>query len=295
MSRAVFKLTSKKSARRAATLAWLEQTASNHEPAALALKQGKGAELVLLVKFVRDAREGKNPHATGIAGSRKGALLEAARRLLPLAPVLSCHAQGCYGAGGMCNAAGCLPMGAVCVAWDTRSWESLWVHGRMSPQEAYRHACLLTAYLPPCLPACLPAHCIPAGMPTSALSYHPNAGEEMINILVRTCKALAVAQQNRRYILDAGALDLLLDALCSGQAELSLLALQVQCCAISMARSMQASLALIEAFVLADADMHQPAVNFGQLQFAYATELANRLQVPCSYLQPYVSGASCRR
>ena len=65
VSRAVFKLTSKKASRRAATLAWLEQTAANHEPGMLALKQGKGAELVLLVKFVRDAREGKNPYATG--------------------------------------------------------------------------------------------------------------------------------------------------------------------------------------------------------------------------------------
>lgn len=65
MSRAVFKLTSNKPARRAATLAWLEQTAAVHEPEVLTLKQGKGAELVVLVKFVRDAREGKNPHATG--------------------------------------------------------------------------------------------------------------------------------------------------------------------------------------------------------------------------------------
>ena len=61
----MFKLTSKKASRRAATLAWLEQTAATHEPAALALKQGKGAELVLLVKFVRDAREGRNPYAAG--------------------------------------------------------------------------------------------------------------------------------------------------------------------------------------------------------------------------------------
>lgn len=65
VSRAVFKLTSKKATRRAATLAWLESAAANHEPGALALKQGKGAELVLLVKFVRDAREGRNPHASG--------------------------------------------------------------------------------------------------------------------------------------------------------------------------------------------------------------------------------------
>ena len=50
----------------------------------------------------------------------------------------------------------------------------------------------------------------------------------MTGILVRACKALAVAPQNRRYILDAGGLDLLLDALCSGPEELSLQALQVR-------------------------------------------------------------------
>ncbi|GAB4819113.1 hypothetical protein N2152v2_006159 [Parachlorella kessleri] len=115
VSRAVFKLTSKKASRRAATLAWLEQTAANHEPGMLALRQGKGAELVLLVKFVRDAREGKNPYATG---------------------------------------------------------------------------------------------------------------EEMLGILVRACKALAVAQPNRRYILDSGALELLLEALSAGPEDLALLALQ---------------------------------------------------------------------
>lgn len=49
----------------------------------------------------------------------------------------------------------------------------------------------------------------------------------MTSILVRACKALAVAPQNRHFVLDAGALDLLVDALCAGQGELSLQALQV--------------------------------------------------------------------
>lgn len=49
----------------------------------------------------------------------------------------------------------------------------------------------------------------------------------MTGILVRACKALAVAPQNRRYMLDAGALDLLIDAMCSGPQELSQQALQV--------------------------------------------------------------------
>lgn len=48
----------------------------------------------------------------------------------------------------------------------------------------------------------------------------------MTGILVRACKALSVAPQNRRHILDAGALDLLVDALCSEQEQLSLQAIQ---------------------------------------------------------------------
>lgn len=65
VSRAVFKLTSKRQSRRAATLDWLEQAAARNEPDLLVLKQGKGAELVVLVKFVREARDGRNPYATG--------------------------------------------------------------------------------------------------------------------------------------------------------------------------------------------------------------------------------------
>lgn len=115
VSRAVFKLTSKRQSRRAATLDWLEQAAARNEPDLLVLKQGKGAELVVLVKFVREARDGRNPYATG---------------------------------------------------------------------------------------------------------------EEMTRVLVRACKGLAVTPQNRRYILDAGALDLLLDAMCSERPDLSLQSLQ---------------------------------------------------------------------
>ena len=60
VSRAVFKLScSPKADKREALLLFLEQAAASGEPDALALRQTKGAELFLLVKAARDAREGR--------------------------------------------------------------------------------------------------------------------------------------------------------------------------------------------------------------------------------------------
>ena len=60
VSRAVFKLScSPKRDKREALLLFLEQAAAKGEPDALALRQTKGAELFLLVKAARDAREGR--------------------------------------------------------------------------------------------------------------------------------------------------------------------------------------------------------------------------------------------
>ena len=65
VSRAVFKLTSRKAATRAATLAWLEGAAAKREPGELSLRATRGAELLVLVRAVRDAREGRSAHASG--------------------------------------------------------------------------------------------------------------------------------------------------------------------------------------------------------------------------------------
>jgi hypothetical protein len=60
VSRAVFKLScSPKAEKREALLLFLEQAAASGEPDTLALRQTKGAELFLLVKAARDAREGR--------------------------------------------------------------------------------------------------------------------------------------------------------------------------------------------------------------------------------------------
>ena len=65
LCRAVFKLScSPKADKRQALLQFLEAAAASGEPDALALRQTKGAELFLLVRAARDAREGQ---ATAVA------------------------------------------------------------------------------------------------------------------------------------------------------------------------------------------------------------------------------------
>lgn len=81
VSRAVFKLScSPKADKRAALLAFLEQAAARGEPEALSLRQTSGAELFLLVKAARDAREGR-PSAPGPAAELQGNLVRAAAAL----------------------------------------------------------------------------------------------------------------------------------------------------------------------------------------------------------------------
>lgn len=58
--RAVFKLAqSRRPEKRAALLAFLEQTAEHGEPAALEMRESRGAEVYALVAALRDAREGR--------------------------------------------------------------------------------------------------------------------------------------------------------------------------------------------------------------------------------------------
>ena len=54
--------------------------------------------------------------------------------------------------------------------------------------------------------------------------------DEALSNLVRAVAALAVCPQNRRYLLEAGCLDALADALAAPQPELATLAVQVRSC-----------------------------------------------------------------
>lgn len=79
--KAVFKLScTAKREKRDALLSFLEQTAASGEPDALALRQTRGAELFVLVKAARDAREGR-PGAVAPADEMLQGLVRAAAAL----------------------------------------------------------------------------------------------------------------------------------------------------------------------------------------------------------------------
>lgn len=79
--RAVFKLScSPKREQREALLHFLEHTAAHGEPDALALRQTRGAELYVLVKAARDARDGR-PGAVAPAAEMQASLVRAVAAL----------------------------------------------------------------------------------------------------------------------------------------------------------------------------------------------------------------------
>ncbi|KAI3438042.1 hypothetical protein D9Q98_000485 [Chlorella vulgaris] len=81
VSRAVFKLScSPKLDKRQALLQFLEHTAAHGEPDALALRQTRGAELFMLVKAARDARDGR-PGAVAPAAEMHSNLVRAVAAL----------------------------------------------------------------------------------------------------------------------------------------------------------------------------------------------------------------------